>query len=84
MPYLNGLINDYSVAQGYFANTHPSIGNYFMLTTGQIIRVLESPDEVVAKVVEFRRSIFRDLVRCPAGSRFAGEREGSGSAFGSD
>ncbi len=37
MPYLNSLINSYSVAQGYFANTHPSIGNYFMLTTGQII-----------------------------------------------
>lgn len=37
MPYLNGLLGSYSVAQGYFANTHPSIGNYFMLTTGQII-----------------------------------------------
>ena len=37
MPYLNSLMNNNSVAQGYFANTHPSIGNYFMLTTGQII-----------------------------------------------
>ncbi len=37
MPYLNGLLQQYSVAQGYYANTHPSIGNYFMLTTGQII-----------------------------------------------
>lgn len=37
MPYLNGLIQQYSVAKGYFADTHPSIGNYFMLTTGQII-----------------------------------------------
>ena len=37
MPYLNSLFQQYSVAQGYFANTHPSIGNYFMLTTGQII-----------------------------------------------
>ena len=37
MPYLNSLISSYSVAKGYFANTHPSIGNYFMLTTGQII-----------------------------------------------
>ena len=34
MPYLNSLAKTYSVAQGYFANTHPSIGNYFMLTTG--------------------------------------------------
>lgn len=37
MPYLNSLITNNSVAMGYFANTHPSIGNYFMLTTGQII-----------------------------------------------
>jgi phospholipase C len=37
MPYLNSLATTYSSAQGYHANTHPSIGNYFMLTTGQII-----------------------------------------------
>ncbi len=37
MPYLNGLANQYGLATNYFANTHPSIGNYFMLTTGQII-----------------------------------------------
>ena len=37
MPYYNSLIKKYSVAQNYFANTHPSIGNYFMLTTGKII-----------------------------------------------
>ena len=37
MPYLNSLANSYALAGGYFANTHPSIGNYFMLTTGQII-----------------------------------------------
>lgn len=37
MPYLNGLVHAYARADGYFANTHPSIGNYFMLTTGQII-----------------------------------------------
>ncbi len=37
MPYLNGLANQYGLATQYFADTHPSIGNYFMLTTGQII-----------------------------------------------
>jgi hypothetical protein len=37
MPYLNGLAQQYGLATQYFANTHPSIGNYFMLTTGQII-----------------------------------------------
>jgi len=36
-PYLNSLAEKYAVAGNYFANTHPSIGDYFMLTTGQII-----------------------------------------------
>ncbi|MGZ4811901.1 MAG: alkaline phosphatase family protein [Terriglobales bacterium] len=37
MPYLNSLISSYGLGANYYANTHPSIGNYFMLTTGQII-----------------------------------------------
>jgi phosphatidylinositol-3-phosphatase len=37
MPYLNYLASKYGLATKYYANTHPSIGNYFMLTTGQII-----------------------------------------------
>ena len=37
MPYLNSLARQYGLATNYFANTHPSIGNYFMLTTGQLI-----------------------------------------------
>ena len=37
MPYLNGLASQYGYATEYYGNTHPSIGNYFMLTTGQII-----------------------------------------------
>ncbi len=36
MPYLNSLAKKYASATNYFANTHPSIGNYFMLTTGKI------------------------------------------------
>jgi phosphatidylinositol-3-phosphatase len=37
MPYLNSLAQKYALATKYYANTHPSIGNYFMLTTGQIL-----------------------------------------------
>ncbi len=37
MPYLNGLANQYGLATNYFANAHPSIPNYFELTTGQIL-----------------------------------------------
>src|ERR1051326_5538249 len=36
MPYLNSLAAQHSLATNYFADTHPSIGNYFMLTTGNI------------------------------------------------
>jgi len=37
MPYLNGLAQQYGLATQYYANTHPSIGNYFMMTVGKII-----------------------------------------------
>jgi len=37
MPYLNSLATQNGLATQYFANTHPSIGNYFMLTAGQIV-----------------------------------------------
>jgi len=37
MPYLNGLANQYGLATQYYANTHPSIGNYMMWTTGQVL-----------------------------------------------
>jgi len=37
MPYLNSLASQYGLATQYFANAHPSIGNYFMLTTGQLV-----------------------------------------------
>jgi acid phosphatase len=34
MPYLNGLASQYGLGTQYFADAHPSIPNYFMLTTG--------------------------------------------------
>ncbi len=37
MPYLNSLPASNALATNYFANAHPSIGNYFMMTTGQTI-----------------------------------------------
>lgn len=37
MPYLNSLAMSNGLATQYFADTHPSIGNYFMLTTGHTI-----------------------------------------------
>jgi phospholipase C len=37
MPYLNGLASKDALLQSYYATAHPSIPNYFMLTTGQTI-----------------------------------------------
>jgi hypothetical protein len=37
MPYFNSLATKYGLATQYYANTHPSIGNYFMMTAGQKI-----------------------------------------------
>ncbi len=36
-PNLNHLISIGALPTNYYANTHPSIGNYFMLTTGQVL-----------------------------------------------
>jgi acid phosphatase len=37
MPYLNSLAAKYGLATQYYADAHPSIPNYFMLTTGQVV-----------------------------------------------
>jgi acid phosphatase len=33
-PYINGLISQGGLATQYYADVHPSIGNYFIMTTG--------------------------------------------------
>ena len=35
MPYFNSLAEKYGLATNYYANTHPSINNYFYLTAGR-------------------------------------------------
>jgi len=37
MSFLNGLASKYAVAASFYANAHPSISNYFVLTTGQAL-----------------------------------------------
>jgi len=37
MPYLTSLANSYGLATNYYSSSHPSIGNYFNLTTGAIL-----------------------------------------------
>jgi acid phosphatase len=37
MPYLAGLISQGALVSKYYANTHPSLPDYFMMTTGEAI-----------------------------------------------
>jgi hypothetical protein len=57
MPYLNSLVSNYGLATQYYADVHPSIGNYFMLTTGQVETVDDSFNGVVSD-----DNIVRELV----------------------
>jgi phosphatidylinositol-3-phosphatase len=41
-PYVNSLVNQYGLASNYFANAHPSILDYFMLTTGQTLTLIDA------------------------------------------
>ena len=45
-PNLNNLITNGALATNYYANSHPSIGNYFMLTTGQLLTMDDSSTKV--------------------------------------
>lgn len=45
-PNLNSLIAHGALATHDYANSHPSIGNYFMLTTGQILTTNDSSTQV--------------------------------------
>ena len=62
MPYLNSLAQRYGLATQYDADTHPSIGNYFMLATGQIITnddsysTVVTVDNIVRELLKARRS----------------------------
>jgi acid phosphatase len=45
-PNLNHLIATGALPTNYYANSHPSIGNYFMLTTGQLLTTNDSSNQV--------------------------------------
>jgi phospholipase C len=42
MPYLNSLANQYGLASNYFANLHPSIPDYFELTAGKTLTIIDA------------------------------------------
>lgn len=62
MPYLNSLASQYGLATQYFADGHPSMPNYLMLTTGQMETFDDnfsgtiSDDNVVRELVKAGKS----------------------------
>lgn len=62
MPYLNSLASQYGLAAQYFANGHPSMPNYLMLTTGLTETFDDnfsgtiSDDNIVRKLVKAGKS----------------------------
>src|ERR1700674_5042282 len=59
-PYLNGLANQYGLATNYFANVHPSIPNYFELTTGKTLTLIDALTPDVFPVSD--DNVVRELV----------------------
>src|SRR5207237_204186 len=57
MPYRMGLAQQYGLSTQYYANTHPSIGNYFELATGQVLTnndgssTIQTVDNVVRELL---------------------------------
>lgn len=58
MPYLNDLASQYGLATQYFANAHPSLPNYLMLTTG----LTETFDDNFSGTISDNNSV-RELVK---------------------
>jgi acid phosphatase len=57
-PYLNNLASQYGLATQYFANAHPSMPNYLMLTTG----MMETFDDDFSGTIS-DDNIVRELVK---------------------
>jgi len=79
MPYLNGLASQYGLATQYYADIHPSIGNYFMLTTGQI----ETTDDAFQGAIS-DDNIVRELVKANKSWRSYAEGLPSAGYVGDD
>jgi acid phosphatase len=58
MPYFNSLASQYGVAGQYFADAHPSLPNYLMLTTG----LLETLDDNFSGIIS-DDNVVRELVK---------------------
>lgn len=79
MPYFNSLASQYGVAAQYFANAHPSIPNYMVLTTG----LTESFDDNFTGTVS-DDNVVRELVKAGKSWKAYAESLPSAGYTGSD
>ena len=57
MVYLDSLAHEYGLATQYYADAHPSIGNYFMMTVGDTITDNDGYSSIVTKDNIVRRLV---------------------------
>jgi|SRR5579872_1072480 len=79
MPYFNSLASQYALAGEYFANAHPSIPNYLMLTTGQI----ETYDDSFSGIIS-DDNVVRELVKAGKSWKSYAESVPSAGYLGGD
>ncbi|MFZ0808039.1 MAG: alkaline phosphatase family protein [Candidatus Sulfotelmatobacter sp.] len=79
MPYLNSLAQKYGLAAQYYANAHPSLPNYFMLTVGQT----ETTDDNFAGVIS-DDNVVRELVKAGKSWKVYAESLPSAGYMGND
>jgi acid phosphatase len=86
MPYLTSLANAYGIGVNYYSDTHPSIGNYLNLATGNIItdndsetpKTLPVSDNNIALEVQNAGKTWKDYVEnLPAVSGCGGLNSGT-------
>lgn len=78
-PYLNSLATRGALVKNYFANSHPSIGNYFELTTGKIF----TNDDAFSGTIS-DTNIVDSLTSAGKSWRFYGESLPSAGYLGGD
>jgi len=79
MPYFNQLASQYALATEYFADAHPSLPNYFMLTTGQTLATSDSYSATVTQ-----DNVVRALTAAGKSWRYYGESLPSAGYTGGD
>jgi acid phosphatase len=83
MPYLNGLASANGLVTQYYADAHPSLPNYFVLTTGEGTSITGSAGDSYSGVVT-GNNVVRVLTAAGKTWKFYGEAMPSAGYLGTD